>query len=89
VNHPSTPLATFKGFDMSIDQRHRSQKLALWIAKFVDNSETHEEAEAMAEHARARDRALELEAAEYGLEFDLIVREAMRTSEAFEAGQRL
>lgn len=61
---------------------HHAQKLTLLAAKFTAASEAHKAADAMAEHAKALDLALELEAAECGIEFADVARKAMRAFEA-------
>jgi hypothetical protein len=62
-----------------------TQKLAALVAKFQEASGVHEASEALLERACGLDRAFELEAAEHGIEFEEIVREAVRVSEAIEA----
>ena len=67
---------------MSNEHHHLAPKLTLLEAKCIAASQAHEEAERMAERARALDDALELEAAEHGIEFEEIVRAAMASSQA-------
>jgi len=61
--------------------RHRAHQLSHLVDRFAEATAAHRQAQTMAEQATALDRALELEAAQHGIEFHEIVFEALKTEQ--------